>query len=114
MVVNETLPVIADPVLNGGFQSVVVSTALIVMCVPFSFLSTLVPCESAKYSRAFGIRFSEIIPQSLFTRHGLYLGAKMAGFTKVLIYGLVSFFRLTRPGVAHLVPVLGLYFLARR
>ncbi|KAF5376366.1 hypothetical protein D9757_008634 [Collybiopsis confluens] len=32
--------------------------------------------------------FSEIIPQSLFTRHGLYLGAKMAGFTKVVIYGL--------------------------
>ncbi|KAF9444552.1 DUF21-domain-containing protein [Macrolepiota fuliginosa MF-IS2] len=63
MIVNETLPVIADPVLGGGFPSVVVSTVLIVIC-------------------------SEIIPQSLFTRHGLYLGAKMAGFTRVLIYGL--------------------------
>ncbi|KAF9005221.1 hypothetical protein BDQ17DRAFT_1354066 [Cyathus striatus] len=61
MIVNESLPVIADPVLGGGFQSVVVSTVLIVI-------------------------FSEIIPQSLFTRHGLYLGAKMAGFTKFLIY----------------------------
>ncbi|TFK35823.1 hypothetical protein BDQ12DRAFT_687625 [Crucibulum laeve] len=61
MIVNESLPVIADPVLGGGFQSVVVSTVLIVI-------------------------FAEIIPQSLFTRHGLYLGAKMAGFTKVLIY----------------------------
>ncbi|KAJ7292632.1 hypothetical protein C8J57DRAFT_1266576 [Mycena rebaudengoi] len=61
MIVNETLPIVADPVLGGGAQSVVVSTVLIVI-------------------------FAEIIPQSLFTRHGLYLGAKMAGFTKCLIY----------------------------
>ncbi|KAG6373622.1 hypothetical protein JVT61DRAFT_6283 [Boletus reticuloceps] len=61
MVVNETLPIISDPVLGGGVQSVVVSTVLIVI-------------------------FSEIIPQSLCTRHGLYLGAKMVGFTRVLIY----------------------------
>ncbi|KAF9475034.1 DUF21-domain-containing protein [Pholiota conissans] len=61
MIVNETLPVIADPVLGGGVVSVVVSTVLIVI-------------------------FAEIIPQSLFTRHGLYLGAKMAGFTRILIY----------------------------
>ncbi|KAJ6606809.1 hypothetical protein B0H10DRAFT_2074456 [Mycena sp. CBHHK59/15] len=61
MITNETLPIVADPVLGGGVQSVVVSTVLIVI-------------------------FAEIIPQSLFTRHGLYLGAKMAGFTKVLIY----------------------------
>ncbi|KAF8556699.1 DUF21-domain-containing protein [Imleria badia] len=61
MIVNETLPIISDPVLGGGVQSVVVSTVLIVI-------------------------FSEIIPQSLCTRHGLYLGAKMAGFTRVLIY----------------------------
>lgn len=33
MIVNETLPVISDPVLGGGFQSVVVSTVLIVMYV---------------------------------------------------------------------------------
>ncbi|KAJ7045149.1 hypothetical protein C8F04DRAFT_1067876 [Mycena alexandri] len=61
MITNETLPIVADPVLGGGVQSVVVSTVLIVI-------------------------FAEIIPQSLFTRHGLYLGAKMAGFTKFLIY----------------------------
>ncbi|KAK0461030.1 DUF21-domain-containing protein [Desarmillaria tabescens] len=61
MIVNETLPVIADPVLGGGIQSVAVSTVLIVI-------------------------FAEIIPQSLFTRHGLYLGAKGAGLTKCLIY----------------------------
>ena len=39
MIVNETLPVIADPVLGGGVQSVVVSTVLIVMYV----LSPLCP-----------------------------------------------------------------------
>ncbi|KAG2113594.1 uncharacterized protein F5147DRAFT_681870 [Suillus discolor] len=60
MIVNETLPVISDPILGGGVQSVVVSTVLIVI-------------------------FSEIIPQSLCTRHGLYFGAQMAGFTRVLI-----------------------------
>lgn len=61
MIVNETLPVISDPILGGGVQSVVVSTVLIVI-------------------------FSEIIPQSLCTRHGLYFGAQMAGFTRGLIY----------------------------
>ena len=33
MIVNETLPIISDPVLGGGVQSVVVSTVLIVMSV---------------------------------------------------------------------------------
>ncbi|CAK5265731.1 unnamed protein product [Mycena citricolor] len=63
MIVNETLPIISDPVLGGGVQSVVVSTVLIII-------------------------FSEIIPQSLFTRYGLYLGAKAAPFTQLLIYAL--------------------------
>ena len=31
MITNETLPVIAAPVLGGGVQAVVVSTALVVM-----------------------------------------------------------------------------------
>ncbi|THU82607.1 DUF21-domain-containing protein [Dendrothele bispora CBS 962.96] len=61
MIVNESLPIIADPLLGGGVQSVAVSTTLIVI-------------------------FAEIIPQSLFTRHGLYLGAKMAGLTRVLLW----------------------------
>ena len=33
MIVNESLPIISDPILGGGVQSVVVSTVLIVMCV---------------------------------------------------------------------------------
>ncbi|EKM51307.1 uncharacterized protein PHACADRAFT_200129 [Phanerochaete carnosa HHB-10118-sp] len=67
MIVNETLPVISDPVLGGGVQSVVVSTVLIVI-------------------------FSEIIPQSLCTRYGMYIGAKMAGFVQLLLWtlGLVA------------------------
>ncbi|KAH6902548.1 CBS domain-containing protein [Coprinopsis sp. MPI-PUGE-AT-0042] len=63
MIVNESLPVIADPVLGGGVQGVAVSTVLIVI-------------------------FAEIIPQSLFSRHGLYLGAKMAGLTRCLMFAL--------------------------
>ncbi|VDB91928.1 unnamed protein product [Peniophora sp. CBMAI 1063] len=67
MVSNETLPIIADPVLGGGAQSVVVSTVLIVI-------------------------FAEIIPQSVCTRHGLYIGAKMAPFMRILLctFGLVA------------------------
>ncbi|KAI0349379.1 DUF21-domain-containing protein [Trametes cingulata] len=67
MIVNETLPVISDPILGGGVQSVVVSTVLIVI-------------------------FAEIIPQSLCTRYGLYFGAKMAGFVQVLLwtFGIVA------------------------
>ncbi|KAG6899096.1 hypothetical protein C0993_000940, partial [Termitomyces sp. T159_Od127] len=46
-----------------------------------------------------GTPFAEIIPQSIFTRHGLYLGAIMATLTKCLIIVLVRFlppiFRLT-------------------
>ncbi|EIN04149.1 DUF21-domain-containing protein [Punctularia strigosozonata HHB-11173 SS5] len=63
MIVNETLPVISDPILGGGVQSVVVSTVLIVT-------------------------FSEIIPQSVCTRYGLAIGATMAPFVKILIFAL--------------------------
>jgi metal transporter CNNM len=61
MIVNETLPVIADPVLGGGIQAVVASTALIII-------------------------FAEIIPQSICTRYGLLVGAKAAPLTQILIY----------------------------
>ncbi|RDX50055.1 DUF21-domain-containing protein [Lentinus brumalis] len=60
MIVNEALPIISEPVLGGGIVSVVVSTVLIVI-------------------------FSEIIPQSLCTRHGLAIGAHMAWFVRLLI-----------------------------
>ncbi|KAI0296079.1 hypothetical protein B0F90DRAFT_1636896 [Multifurca ochricompacta] len=66
MIVNESLPVISDPILGGGVQSVVVSTVLIVI-------------------------FAEIIPQSVCTRHGLYIGAKMVPFVRVLLWTLGIF-----------------------
>ncbi|KAI0356283.1 DUF21-domain-containing protein [Trametes cingulata] len=67
MIVNEALPIISEPVLGGGIESVVVSTVLIVI-------------------------FSEIIPQSLCTRYGLAIGAQMAWFVRILILviGIVS------------------------
>ncbi|GAA94847.1 uncharacterized protein L969DRAFT_54980 [Mixia osmundae IAM 14324] len=61
MIVNETLPVIADNVLGGGVQAVVISTALIVI-------------------------FSEIIPQSVCSRFGLAIGARMVWPVQILIY----------------------------
>ncbi|KAI9510981.1 hypothetical protein F5148DRAFT_1281343 [Russula earlei] len=63
MIVNESLPVISDPILGGGVQSVIVSTVLIVI-------------------------FAEIIPQSVCTRHGLYIGAKMVPVIHVLLWTL--------------------------
>ncbi|KAI0029706.1 hypothetical protein K488DRAFT_55804 [Vararia minispora EC-137] len=61
MIANETLPIIMDPVLGGGAQSVVASTALIVI-------------------------FAEIIPQSVCTRYGLSVGATMAPLMVVLLW----------------------------
>jgi metal transporter CNNM len=45
MIVNESLPVIMDPLLGGGVQSVVVSTVLIVMCVLRSKLTSALLLE---------------------------------------------------------------------
>ncbi|CEG75998.1 Putative Morphology protein [Rhizopus microsporus] len=54
VIVNETLPIILDGVLGGGWKAVVISTALIVI-------------------------FGEVIPQSICVRYGLAIGAKTAG-----------------------------------
>jgi metal transporter CNNM len=51
VVVNETLPIVFDSVLGGGWPAVVLSTALIVI-------------------------FGEIIPQAACVRYGLPIGAK--------------------------------------
>ncbi|KAL8287495.1 hypothetical protein RQP46_003353 [Phenoliferia psychrophenolica] len=61
MIVNETLPVIADGVLGGGVQAVVISTVLVVI-------------------------FSEIIPQSVCSRFGLAIGSAMVTPVRVMIY----------------------------
>lgn len=52
MIVNETLPVISDPVLGGGVEAVVVSTVLIVMCVSFHFADITPPSPSLSFMNA--------------------------------------------------------------
>lgn len=61
VIVNETLPIILDSVFGGGWQAVVISTALIVI-------------------------FGEVIPQSICVRHGLAIGAKTSEMVLVLMY----------------------------
>jgi metal transporter CNNM len=50
VIVNETLPIVLDQEVNGGWFAVLVSTTLIVI-------------------------FGEVIPQSLCAKHGLSIGA---------------------------------------
>lgn len=54
VVVNETLPIVFDSVLGGGWPAVVLSTTLIVI-------------------------FGEIIPQAACVRYGLPIGARCSG-----------------------------------
>lgn len=61
VITNETLPIVLDRVLGGGWPAVVSSTAAIVV-------------------------FGEIIPQSLCVRYGLSLGAWFAPYVKALMY----------------------------
>lgn len=61
MIVNESLPVVADAVLGGGLYAVIISTVLVVV-------------------------FAEIIPQSVCARYGLRVGAGMAPVVRVLIW----------------------------
>ena len=56
MIVNETLPVISDPVLGGGFQSVVVSTVLIVMYVLSPYPGRSIPFTRSRCVMCFMTR----------------------------------------------------------
>ncbi|WFC97553.1 hypothetical protein MYAM1_000267 [Malassezia yamatoensis] len=60
MITNETLPIVADPLLGGGVQAVIVSIVLVVV-------------------------FAELIPQSVCSRYGLRIGASMALFTRCVM-----------------------------
>ncbi|KAI8882779.1 DUF21-domain-containing protein [Backusella circina FSU 941] len=61
VIINETLPILLDDVLSGGWQAVVVSTALIVI-------------------------FGEVIPQAICVRYGLTIGAKTTWLVLWLMY----------------------------
>lgn len=61
VITNETLPIVLDRCLGGGWPAVVTSTGAIVI-------------------------FGEIIPQSVCVRYGLEVGAMFAPFVNVLMY----------------------------
>lgn len=61
VITNETLPIVLDRCLGGGWPAVVTSTASIVI-------------------------FGEIIPQSICVRYGLQVGAMFAPFVLILMY----------------------------
>ncbi|KAL3230233.1 Protein MAM3 [Nakaseomyces bracarensis] len=61
VITNETLPIVLDRFMNGGWQAVISSTFLIVI-------------------------FGEIIPQSICVKYGLEVGAFFAPFVLVLMY----------------------------
>ncbi|BFZ61287.1 cell agglutination protein Mam3 [Saitoella coloradoensis] len=61
VITNETLPIVADSVLGGGWPAIVISTVSIVI-------------------------FGEIIPQSMCVRYGLGIGARCAPFVVGLMY----------------------------
>ena len=66
MAASETLPVVSEPVLGGGIQSVIVSTVLVII-------------------------FSEIVPQSVCSRFGLQIGSFMVWPARIVIGVTVSF-----------------------
>ncbi|KAJ8096705.1 hypothetical protein POJ06DRAFT_263183 [Lipomyces tetrasporus] len=63
VITNETLPIVLDRCLGGGWPAVLSSTILIVI-------------------------FGEIIPQSVSVRYGLAIGATFAPFVQLLMYAM--------------------------
>ncbi|KAI7896691.1 uncharacterized protein EV154DRAFT_491874 [Mucor mucedo] len=61
VIVNETLPIVLDSLIGGGYVAVLLSTALIVI-------------------------FGEVIPQSICVRYGLAIGAKCSAIVLVIMY----------------------------
>lgn len=61
VITNETLPIVLDKILGGGWPAVVASTVLVVV-------------------------FGEVIPQSISVRYGLQVGAMFAPFVLGLMY----------------------------
>ncbi|KAF1805907.1 hypothetical protein FB192DRAFT_1469198 [Mucor lusitanicus] len=66
VIVNETLPIVLDSILGGGWLAVLLSTALIVI-------------------------FGEVIPQSICVRYGLAIGAKCSPIVLVIMYIMYPF-----------------------
>jgi metal transporter CNNM len=82
VITNETLPIILDRSLGGGWPAVLGSTVLIGNDEPFSAIERLLICFFLNYLVIFG----EIVPQSICVRYGLPIGAWMAPCVLALMY----------------------------
>jgi metal transporter CNNM len=97
MIVNESLPIISDSILGGGVQHCAYCHVRVAISHPVTSALSLerVPPRrivltqtTSSDTRSLG-SFAEIIPQSVCIRHGLYIGAKMVFFVRVLLCTLV-------------------------
>ncbi|EEB08939.2 morphology protein [Schizosaccharomyces japonicus yFS275] len=61
VIVNETLPIVFDSIIGGGWPAVILSTAMIVI-------------------------FGEVIPQAVCVRYGLMIGAKLEPLVLFMMY----------------------------
>jgi metal transporter CNNM len=76
VITNETLPIVLDRSLGGGWPAVVSSTVLI------GKSSSIIHPYLANFSVIFG----EVVPQSICVRYGLPIGAWMSPVVLVLMY----------------------------
>lgn len=83
VITNETLPIVLDRSLGGGWPAVVSSTVLIGMFLPM-FSSLYGECLIDLLWHL--VIFGEIIPQSVCVRYGLAIGSYLSPFVLALMY----------------------------
>lgn len=78
VITNETLPIVLDRSLGGGWPAVLGSTVLIGKDCPSQLMCTI--------SNRLIVIFGEVIPQSICVRYGLPIGAWMSPLVLILMY----------------------------